>query len=291
MNKLLVCVGVAGCLAASSAGCFADDGFQGLLDDYSSAKKSTPSVVVDPVAGPKANSVSGKEMPAPLVAKEDKKRPAIDWSVWVDYGASMAKKTALPPDTYIPYGFSDPSGNWSLGLGIQVFRYLGLRGWYGDASSSFEGDGVVVGTASSAMTSGCESGTTSTTAQRCSDYKNMSFLDFLVKYQPGSKSLGRIKIGKEFGYDMLFFWPVTEHLTVFGGPGVAHYSTAEYIAIASDRTILFDKRREVGVTGSAGFNFRPIGQFWGKNAPFNRLMLSGGYHTERGVTFGAGVGF
>jgi hypothetical protein len=194
-------------------------------------------------------------VPKPLVGPD--KDPPHEWGFWLDYGVSLRKKQSTEPFSSPSSLYkAEPGGNWSLGLGIRLARYFGVRGWYGQANN---------------------------------DYKNTDETD-LGLVAPASRSIGKWVDGPVFGYDILFFIPLSRNLTVYGGPGASHYHTIERFTAVDGSVIDGVKRaREFDFTGSAGFSFLPVAQFLKEKAVFSGLTINAGYHTARGVTFGLGA--
>ncbi|WP_281184746.1 hypothetical protein [Trichlorobacter lovleyi] len=184
-------------------------------------------------------------------------RSSTNWSIWIDYGMSL-KKTG--DDAFLNASqYVTKANGSSFGLGIQMFRYFGIRGWVGDADSEYK----------------YKSGVPLAMANRTYFH-------------------GRKKFGTAFGFDALGFLPLGGSLSLYAGPGVEVCEEADFFVTepVDGYQVRLDNRKYMPfLTGSGGLSFRPIAQFVGSSAPFNGLTINAGYHTARGLTFGLGASF
>ena len=236
----------------------------------------------------------------------EQKRPAstpIRGSVWYDVGALKSAEQGPTVNAGSLLGDYNIESGVSHGVGITVGKYFGIGFWFShDALSNYN---------KRARPGGANdwTGQTWSVIPRQSDrihnlgdgpvYATAD--ELRTQYADQYKDLGRQTYGPKFGWDIWGVYPVTNHVSVYAGPGVFFEKSAVFFGITdlsnlADNGQARDDKTSARLAGSAGVQIRPFGQLqdWtgARWMDYVRgIIIVGGYHTERGITFGTGIAF
>lgn len=241
-----------------------------------------------------------------VAAEAEQKRPAstpIWGSIWYDVGALKSAAQGPPVNAGSLLGDYNLESGVSHGVGITLGKYFGIGFWYShDALSNYN---------KRAQPSGyidLEGKTWSTIPRQAvrllsiADGPTYATADEIrTQYADRYRDLGRQTYGPKFGWDIWGVYPVTNHVSIYAGPGVFIEKSAVFFGITdfsnlADNGQARDDKTSARLAGSVGVQIRPFGQLqdWtgARWMDYVRgIILVGGYHTERGITFGTGIAF